>query len=130
MVAVEEGTAMKGKSGNCTRCGACCATFLVTFLREELDSEPGGWVPTEFTEPIYGRGAHMSGTHHHPRRCVALRGTVGVDACCAIYQQRPSPCRDFAPEADAGHGEARCGDARRFHGLIPLTGSYDAFPIG
>ena len=38
-------------------------------------------------------------------------------------------CRDFAPEAGAGHGDARCGDARRVHGLSSLTGSYDAFPL-
>ena len=37
-------------------------------------------------------------------------------------------CRDFAPEAGAGHGDARCGDARRVHCLPSLTGSYDAFP--
>ena len=120
---------MTGKSEDCTHCGACCATYLVTFLRDELDSAPGGWVPTALTDPIYGRAAYMCGTRHHPRRCVALRGTIGVEVSCAIYPQRPSPCRDFAPEAGAGHGDARCGDARRYHGLPPLTGSYDAFPL-
>ncbi len=53
----------------------------------------------------------------------------GVDVRCAIYEQRPGPCRAFAPEADAGHGDAACGDARRLHGLPPLTGSYEGFPI-
>ena len=122
---------MRGKTRNCTHCGACCATYLVTFSRQELDTEPGGWVPTEFAndDSIFSRCAKMRGTQHHPRRCVALRGTIGVDVSCAIYEQRPSPCRDFSQEADEGHGDARCGDARRFHGLPPLTGSYDAFPL-
>ena len=122
---------MSGKIQSCTNCGACCATYPVTFSRQELDSESGGWVPTAFAEndAIFSRCAHMRGTHHQPRRCAALRGTIGVDVSCAIYAQRPSPCRDFAQEADAGHGDARCGDARRFHGLAPLMGSYDAFPL-
>lgn len=118
--------------GTCTRCGACCATYPVIFSRQELDSEAGGWVPAALAEhhELFGRCAHMRGTRdHQPRRCVALRGTIGVDVGCTIYEQRPSPCREFAPEADAGHADARCGDARRLHGLPPLQGSYDAFPL-
>ncbi|MGB3428429.1 MAG: YkgJ family cysteine cluster protein [Burkholderiaceae bacterium] len=114
----------------CTRCGACCATYRVAFLRHELDSEADGWVPAAFTEAIGRRGACMRGTRTHPRRCVALRGLVGVDASCAIYAQRPSSCRAFAPDAGAGYGDAACADARRRYGLPPLAGSYDGFPIG
>ena len=120
-----------GKSGHCTRCGACCATYPVLFPRQELDSESGGWVPSALAEhdAILSRCAYMRGTRDRPGRCVALRGTIGVDVRCAIYEFRPSPCRDFAQEADAGHGDPRCGDARRFHNLPPLTGSYDACPL-
>lgn len=120
---------MKDNSGNCMRCGACCATYPVMFAHEELDASPGGWVPAALTETIYSRCVHMRGTARQPRRCVALHGTIGVEVSCAIYAQRPTPCRDFAPEADAGHGDARCADARRCHGLPPLKGSYDSFPI-
>jgi Fe-S-cluster containining protein len=122
---------MTNQAGNCTRCGACCATYPVTFSRQELDSETGGWVPTALAEndALLRRCAHMKGTRDHPRRCVALQGAIGVEVSCAIYALRPSPCRDFAQEADAGHGDARCGDARRLHNLPPLTGSYDAFPL-
>ena len=120
---------MNDSIGNCTKCGACCATYPVIFAREELDSEPGGCVPVALTETVYSRCVHMAGTVRNPRRCVALRGTIGVEVSCAIYSQRPTPCRDFAPGADAGHGDPRCGDARRRHGLLPLTGSYDWFPL-
>ena len=113
----------------CIRCGVCCATYRVSFLRHELDSEPGGWVPVAFTEAINDRGVFMRGTKDRPRRWLALQGTLGVDASCGIYRQRPSPCRAFALEAGTGHGDAACGDARRFHGLPPLMGSYDAFPV-
>jgi uncharacterized protein len=86
-------------------------------------------VPTAFTATINDRDACMRGTKDRPRRCVALWGILGVDAHCSIYQQRPSPCPAFAREAGAGHGDAACGDARRLHGLPPLMGSYDGFPI-
>lgn len=117
--------------GICTSCGACCATYPVVFARQEIDSESGGWVPAELTEnhKILGRCAYMRGTRDQPGRCVALTGTIGVSVSCEIYEKRPSPCRDFAPEADAGRGDMRCGDARRLHGMPPLTGSYDAFPL-
>jgi Fe-S-cluster containining protein len=103
----------------------------VIFSREELDSKAGGWVPAALAEndPLFGRCAHMRGTRDQPRRCVALKGIIGANVSCEIYELRPSPCRDFAPEADAGKGDARCGDARRLHDLPPLKGSYDAFPL-
>ena len=103
----------------------------MTFSRQEIDSESGGWVPAELVEDdaIFSRCAHMRGTRDHPRRCDALEGTIGVEVSCSIYALRPSPCRDFAKEADTGRGDARCGDARRWYGLPPLTGSYDAFPL-
>lgn len=112
------------------KCGACCVTYPVIFAPQELDSVPEGWVPAALTETVYSHCVHMAGTARHPRRCVALQGTIGVEVSCTIYAQRPTPCREFAPAADAGHGDARCADARRLHGLPPLTGSYDAFPIG
>lgn len=117
--------------GICTNCGACCATYPVIFSPQELDSESGGWVPAALAEnhTILSRCAYMRGTRDHPRRCVALKGTIGINASCEIYDRRPSPCRDFATEADAGKGDMRCGDARRLHDLPPLKGSYDAFPL-
>lgn len=110
----------------CTTCGACCATYRVTFLRTELDDSPGGCVPALLTEPIDDHGVCMRGTQAHPPRCIALEGIVGLQVSCAIYGRRPTPCRAFAREAASGHGDMNCGDARRLHGLPPLRGSYDA----
>ncbi len=40
---------------------------------------------------------------------------------CSIYEQRPSPCREFAPLAAHGRrGDQACDDARRRHGLPRL----------
>src|SRR5512135_1033147 len=100
--------AMVSARGTCTNCGACCATYRVAFLRHELDSEPGGWVPDAFTEAIGDRGVCMRGTKRRPRRCVALLGAVGGEVSCAIYACRPSACRAFAPDAAAGRGDAAC----------------------
>jgi Fe-S-cluster containining protein len=113
----------------CAHCGVCCVTYRVAFLRHELDSEAGGWVPVEFAEAMDRVHYCMRGTRTHPRRCLALQGTVGVDVSCSIYEHRPTPCRDFAPDAGIGRGDANCGDARRLYGLPPLTGSYDGIPI-
>lgn len=121
---------MSEVTGVCTRCGACCVTYRVSFLREELDSAPQGWVPAAMTEAIDDRGVLMRGTGGRRPRCAALCGTVGENVWCAIYERRPSPCRAFAPEAHRGRGDAACGDARRRLGLPPLPGSYDALLIG
>lgn len=110
----------------CISCGACCATFRVAFRRHEMDSNADGWVPAALTTHLGGEGYCMRGTDAQPPRCVALRGDVGRAVYCSIYAQRPSACRDFAPEAAQGQGQACCGDARRRHGLPPLPGSYAA----
>lgn len=110
----------------CTTCGACCATYRVTFTRTEVDGAPGGLVPAHLTERIDDHGVFMRGTASSSPRCIALHGTVGVEVSCSIYERRPSPCRAFARDAAAGHGDVSCGDARRLHGLPPLEGSYDA----
>lgn len=120
---------MSVERGTCISCGACCVTYRVLFLRHELDCEPGGWVPTALTESISNCGVRMRCTGDNPTRCLELVGTPGVDVSCAIYDRRPSPCRAFAPEAGAGSGDAACGDARRLHGLPPLPGSYEGFPL-
>lgn len=113
----------------CVCCGACCATYRVVFAAEELDTA-GGTVPADLVECADGRKAFMRGTAGLAPRCVALQGVIGERVACAIYERRPTPCREFAPEAAAGRGDAMCGDARRRHGLLPLEGSYDSFVLG
>ena len=101
---------MRAEGGTCTDCGACCATYRVSFRRHELDSQSGGWVPAAFTEELNERGVCMRGTKDRPRRCLALRGAIGVEVSCAIYAQRPSPCRAFAR---GGGRPRRCSLRRR-----------------
>lgn len=110
------------ESSICQSCGACCATFRVSFYCGEQDGESGGigMIPAGLVTQITQVMACMRGTEIAPRRCVALRGEIGSSVSCSIYEFRPSPCRDFAPLADFGRGDEACADARKRHGLPSL----------
>ena len=98
---------------SCTRCGACCAAFRVSFYWAESDRHPDGRVPQALTLQITPFHAAMRGTEKASPRCVALTGNIGQEVGCTIYAQRPSTCRGFVA------GDARCIDARQRHGLPP-----------
>jgi Fe-S-cluster containining protein len=103
----------------CRSCGACCASLRITLPRCELDSL-GGPVPAALTEPYTATTACMREHPDIPGRCIALEGEVGTAVRCAIYENRPEACREFAPLTILGHGDAACNDARRRRGLTPL----------
>lgn len=109
-------------SGNnpCLSCGACCASFRVSFYWGEADDAPGGRVPAALTEQLTPHRRCMRGTSATQPRCVALAGEVGAGVSCAIYEQRPSPCREFDAFAPDGSVNPRCNQARQQHGLPPL----------
>lgn len=95
---------------DCQACGACCAAFRVDFSVHETLSN-GGQLPDALAETITARLCRLRGTDHSPPRCAALSGRIGQRVTCAIYEWRPSPCREF--EA----GSHACQQARRRHGL-------------
>lgn len=96
---------------DCQRCGACCASFRVSFYWGEADDAPGGTVPVALTRPVTPHLRCMQGTETQPVRCVALEGAVGHRVGCTIYAQRSSTCRAVQP------GDERCLRARGLHGL-------------
>jgi len=104
----------------CLSCGACCVSFRITLPRCELDSAPGGQVPTTLTTPYTATTACMREHPDIPGRCIALEGDVGTAVRCSIYARRPEACREFAPLTLFGHGDAACNEARRHCGLAPL----------
>jgi hypothetical protein len=96
----------------CQRCGACCASFRVSFYWGEA-VERG--LPEAVQEQLTPWHACMRGTNAAQPHCVALRGEVGREVSCSVYAARPSPCREVQP------GDARCRDARARHGLAALA---------
>lgn len=97
----------------CQDCGACCATFRVSFYWAEA-ADGGGGVPVALTEKVDSFHRCMRGTWAAAPRCAALQGEVGRKVSCTIYPQRPSPCHQVE------EGSAQCQRARRHHGLLPL----------
>ena len=104
------------ESNPCRSCGACCAHFRVSFYWGETTDVPGGYVPSEFTEKLTPNMVCMKGTNSFPPRCVALRGEVGKQVSCAIYEQRPAPCREFDVYELDGTPNMRCFKLR---GITP-----------
>ncbi len=98
----------------CQTCGACCASFRVSFYWAEAAANA---IPLELTEQVNATFSCMAGTNRKTPRCAALQGAVGEDLSCRIYQQRPSPCREVQP------GDEQCSRARSRHGMAPLMGS-------
>lgn len=104
----------------CLCCGACCAAFRVAFHWSEASPEQAGITPPELTEPLDPHRVNMRGTQQRRPRCVALRGQVGHDANCSIYEQRPSPCRDLKASFENGLHSPQCDKARAIYSLPPL----------
>jgi Fe-S-cluster containining protein len=112
-------------TGNiCLSCGACCAAFRVSFDRQELD-DASGPVPASLADIENDYTCRMRGTDYLQPRCVALVGKIGERTHCGIYQERPGPCREFAPHAEHGIFPQACNRARSRHGLPPLPSTED-----
>ena len=104
----------------CLDCGACCASFRVSFYWGEADDHPGGTVPSALTTAVTPMRVAMRGTDRTAPRCIALDGEIGRAVSCRIYALRPSPCREFNWHGEQGEPNERCNRARRQHGLPPL----------
>lgn len=92
----------------CLDCGACCAFFRVSFYWAEAEAND---IPPPLVEPINTRFSCMAGTNQRAPHCRALIGDVGRRVGCAIYAQRPQPCREVQP------GDAQCNKARAGYGM-------------
>lgn len=96
----------------CLSCGACCACFRVSFYWGESTDAPGGFVPVELTEKASQHLLCMKGTNTYPLRCIALRGVVGEQVGCSIYDQRPTTFREFNVDELDGSPNIRCLELR------------------
>lgn len=105
----------------CQRCGACCASFRVSFYWGEAGPFGTHGVPEDLTLQVSPHRVAMRGTERTPPRCMALQGNPGESVACTIYQQRPSPCRAFEPSWEKGAPNEACDRARARLGLAALT---------
>ena len=106
----------------CISCGICCAHFRVSFYCGELSDGLGGFVPAELTSQLTPLMACMKGTETGHGRCIALRGTLGRPGiACAIYANRPTPCREFPTWLEDGTPNPDCQRLRASIGLPPLA---------
>lgn len=106
----------------CQACGACCASFRVAFYwREAEPADSEHPVPAGYFEDLTPDQRCMKGTaaKHRPK-CLALKGHIGKQVSCAIYEHRPSPCRQFQYSYFQGKHNPRCDQARAAHGLPPI----------
>jgi Fe-S-cluster containining protein len=103
---------------DCRSCGACCgpdrdvATYVDVWSKDIARLSPR-WR----RENVYANDEGTQGsirTKYDPAGktvCVALRGTVGAQVSCEIYERRPDVCSSFRA------GGRECLVARRERGL-------------
>ena len=72
----------------CTDCGACCATYRVSFYWAEADDATPNGVPVAMTRKLTPHLRVMRGTEGKRPRCVALMGTIGDAVRCTIHPRR------------------------------------------
>lgn len=104
----------------CLSCGACCATYRVAFHWAEAEPALGGVVPPGSVRRWDAHRVALRGTDRRDPRCEQLRGKVGCAVHCAIYAQRPTPCREVDAAWENGVASPQCDRARLRHGLPPL----------
>lgn len=105
----------------CLRCGACCAYFRASFYWAEADDTTAGGVPVAMTRKLNDHRRSMIGMDGEHPRCIALKGEIGKQVYCSIYENRASVCRAFEPSWENGRHNERCDRARSAWGLDPLT---------
>lgn len=111
---------MNGENNPCTSCGACCSHFRVSFYHGELSEMPLGFVPIHLTHKINNFLSCMKGTEKGNSACISLTGQVGKKVGCSIYQNRPTPCREFNVWDKEGNPNPKCQKLRQAIGLPVL----------
>ena len=98
---------------DCLTCGACCAYFhQVAVLDVDATPRRLTWAVWD-AEAVAGPKTYWLRREPHQGHCLALTGSVGQQARCAIYELRPNSCRAFEAGSD------RCRAVRRAYGLEP-----------
>ncbi len=71
-------------------------------------------VPPELTDHLRELRLCMKRTNRSHSQCIALEGEVGQAVHCAIYDRRPSPCRNFGISFNGGIWHAGIEELMRY----------------
>jgi len=102
----------------CFECGQCCQHFRVSFYHGEIEGNGAGIVPGDLTTKLTDHLACMKGTEKGSAPCIALKHTKEEGWRCSIYEQRPSPCREFNVFNEDGTMNKDCQKLRMKIGLF------------
>lgn len=99
----------------CEACGACCIAdsssdeTFVDILEEDYERLPDELRGSAVYRGDFGHGDLWQFKTRYNLQgltvCFHLKGTVGVNAYCSIYNDRPGVCRIFEPDSE------ECSDA-------------------
>lgn len=110
-------TMPNNSSNPCKSCGVCCNHFRISFYFGELDCQPNGFVPVDLTDKVNNFFSCMKGTISGGR-CIALEGSPqDGNISCSIYNNRPTPCREFPVFMPDGNMNPKCNELREKFGL-------------
>ena len=107
----------------CFACGQCCQSLRVSFYHGEVEGNGSGTVPANLVTQITPHLVCMKGTEKGKGRCIALTYTTTEGYRCSIYENRPSPCREFNVRNDDGRPNSECNTLRIAIGLDSVIAS-------
>lgn len=103
---------------DCQSCGACCCNtakniaqdypFYVEVEKSDVLFKTRRKLLAEVAEPD-DKGVYHLKLVGDEQRCIALKGELGEQVTCSIYQFRPSGCRQVTG------GDDECLRARKLH---------------
>jgi len=97
---------------DCQTCGACCLSHWDTETYVYVSDRDIRRLRMAYTEPTVRRlvgglddpleqGIRTKENEQGQITCISLRGSVGRQCSCGIYEARPKVCRDFNPGSEA-----------------------------
>ncbi len=111
----------------CFECGQCCQKLRVSFYHGEVLHQDKdqliGMVPPEMVTQLTPHIVCMAGTEDGKQSCIALRHDLQHGCRCSIYEQRPSPCREFNIFNEDGSVNLLCDKLRSAVGLPSIEAS-------
>ena len=104
-------------SEDCRRCGICCTSLTWGETYVNLTPEDERRLGKRYvrlyvisseirTRPTLNRTGPLKGVEDC--RCVSLRGSIGKQVSCSIYEKRPDVCRKALKP-----GDRQCREVRR-----------------